>query len=157
MPVPHRSPALPAIECLDAEACRQVLSRNRLCTMSMVDGTEPYAVPLFYGFDGETIYLGLAEGRKTAVLDRNPVICLVVVETGALDEWVSVQATGPSAFLASDQRDSGIRVLMEHNQRIRSITAPTGDAVVPSPATRRPGGGRILCLRDPILSGRIRR
>lgn len=152
-----QSPALAAIEPLDDASCRELLRRNRLCTMSVVDGADPYAVPLFYGFDDRAIYVGLAEGRKTTLLDRNPAVCITVVEIGTLDRWESVQATGRATFLDAGERDAAVGVLMEHNRRVKSMAEPAVSAPGPEAAGRRHAGGRILCLRDPILTGRARR
>ena len=48
--------------------CRAVLERQRLCIVSVVDGGEPYAVPVFYGYDGATLYLGTERQRAIEVL-----------------------------------------------------------------------------------------
>lgn len=159
MPGPHHSPAPAATESLDPAGCREVLARNRLCTLSMLDDTAPYAVPLFYGFDGNALYLGLAEGRKTGALDRNPRVCITVVETGSGDTWTSVQVTGDAEFLRDEARDAGVQVLMDHNRRIRSLTAAPGsdsaDRSLP-PAHRR-HGGRIVRICNQVMTGRARR
>nr|MBA3890277.1 pyridoxamine 5'-phosphate oxidase family protein [Gemmatimonadaceae bacterium] len=130
---PPRSPAFEAIESLDDDACRALLARHRLCTMSMVDGEAPYAVPLFYGFDGDTLYLGLAEGRKTAVLDRNGRICISVVETGDDDGWASVQVTGEAEWLSGESREQAVQVLMAHNRRIRAVGEAEALSGAPAP------------------------
>lgn len=155
------SPALAAIDALDEPECRAVLARHRLCTMSVVDADEPYAVPLFYGFDGATLYLGLAEGRKTRLLDANPRLCITVTELGDGDAWASVQVTGSAEWLEGDAREAGMEVLTAHNRRVRSAagggaeapSAPAGASAQP----RRHGGGRILRVNSPEISGRARR
>lgn len=153
---PATPPATAAIQPLDPQACLALLGRHRLCTLSVVDVAEPYAVPLFYGFDGTTVYLGLAEGRKTRILDSNPRICLTVVETGPGDSWACVQVTGTAEFLETGDREHGVRVLLEHNQRIRA-TAPGGQAAAGAAGpTRRHSGGRVVRVRDPGISGRTR-
>lgn len=156
---PPRSPSLAAIETLDDAACRALLVRHRLCIMSVADGTEPYGVPLYYGFDGTTVYLGVAEGRKTRVLDANPAICLTVTEIAAGDSWASVQVTGRAEWLEGAERAHGVAVLMDHNRRVRGEPGPQPQAEPgqsPSPAARRHGGGRILRVALPQLSGRAR-
>lgn len=162
-PPPPRSPALAAIEPLDDGACRAVLARNRLCVLSLVDGNEPYGVPLYYGFDGTTLYLGLAEGRKTDVLDHNGRLCITVVETGGGEDWASVQVTGEADWLEGDDRERAVQVLMDHNRRIRESgaagavqrTGQAGEGALAQP--RRHSGGRILRVREPGFTGRTRR
>lgn len=160
---PPRSPALAAIEPLDDAACRALVARQRLCTLSMVDGDEPYGIPLYYGFDGDTLYLGLAEGRKTEVLDRNGRLCITVVEAGDGERWASVQVTGDAEWLEGEGRERAVQVLMEHNRRIRE-SGLAGTAAVAAGATspetaappRRHAGGRILRVASPRFSGRTR-
>ena len=88
----------------DAE-CRLILARQRLCIVSVVDGEEKYAVPVFYGFDGDALYLGVAEGRKTRVLDANARVYILVTEVGPGDAWRSV-SVAPS----SDASTGGLSV-----------------------------------------------
>lgn len=151
----------PPIASLDLDECRAILRRHRLCTLSVVDGDEPYAVPLFYGFDGTTLHLGLAEGRKTRALDVNPRVCLTVTELGAGDAWASVQVTGMAEWLEGADREASVRVLMEHNRAIRAMGASAAQGAPPdSPPTaqpRRHGTGRLLRVRDPRITGRARR
>ncbi|HEU5173577.1 MAG TPA: pyridoxamine 5'-phosphate oxidase family protein [Gemmatimonadaceae bacterium] len=162
------SSALAAIEPLSLDECHALLGRHRLCTMSLVDGEEPYAVPLFYGFDGTTLHLGLAEGRKTRVLDANSRVCVTVTEVGPGDAWASVMVAGEAEWLEGAERDASVKVLMEHNRRIRAAAtaatgaateAPTQDAGAPAASApqRRHSGGRILRVRNPVISGRTRR
>lgn len=158
---PAPSPALAAIEALGESECRALLARHRLCTMSVVDADEPYAVPLFYGFDGATLYLGLAEGRKTRVLDANPRLCITVTELGSGDGWASVQVTGRAEWLDAGAREAGVKILTEHNRRVRSAAVDGAEAPSePAGASgqpRRHGGGRILRVSSPEFTGRARR
>lgn len=151
----------PAIQHLDLEACHAILARHRLCILSVVDGGAPYAVPLFYGFDGATLHLGLAEGRKTRALDANPALCITVTELGEGDAWASVQVTGVAEWVEEPAaRAESVRALMEHNRRIRALrrdaAGETAGAPAP-PAPRRHGTGRILRVADPQITGRARR
>lgn len=149
---------LPSIEHLDADACRAILRRHRLCTLSVVDGDTPYAVPLFYGFDGATLHLGLAEGRKTRALDANPRLCITVTELGDGDAWASVQITGTAEWMDGAARDESVRVLMEHNRYVRSLGGGGAEpALAPAASPRRHGTGRLLRVKDPEITGRARR
>ena len=128
--------------------CRAMLERQRLCVVSVVDGDEPYAVPVFYGYDGETVYLGVAEGRKTRALDANPRVYIVVTEVGPGDAWRSVTIAGRARALTEPaERQRAIEVLVAHNRRLREP-----DPSRPPPARR--AGGRLLCIDDPVISGR---
>lgn len=144
------APAPRAITSLTDAQCREVLAGQRLCIMSLVDGDEPYSVPVFYGFDGESLYLGVAEGRKTRVLDANPRVYVVVTNVGPGDRWRSVAIAGRARTLsAPEERQRGIEVLIAHNARVRQ---PDPDR--PNPSLRRPGSGRILCIENATITGR---
>jgi nitroimidazol reductase NimA-like FMN-containing flavoprotein (pyridoxamine 5'-phosphate oxidase superfamily) len=134
---------------LSDEDCRALLARQRLCIVALVDGEEPYAVPVFYGFDGETVYLGVAEGRKTRVLDANARVFIVVTEVGPGDAWRSVTIAGYARSLTDPvERQRGIDVLVAHNRRVRAVHG------IPDAAPRRRSGGRLLRIEGSHLSGR---
>jgi nitroimidazol reductase NimA-like FMN-containing flavoprotein (pyridoxamine 5'-phosphate oxidase superfamily) len=139
---------------LDDATCRDVLTRQRLCVLATADGDQPYAVPIFYGFDGTTIYLGIAEGRKTAVLDRNPKVCITVSEVGPGDRWRSVLVMGRAEWITEpSDRERAIQVMMEHNRRPeRQVAQPARSAAAP----RRHQRGRMLRIADAEISGRTR-
>lgn len=150
----------PPIVVLSDDECREILARHRLCTMSLVDGGEPYAVPLFYGFDGATLHLGLSEGRKTAVLEAHPRVCITVVELGEGDAWASVQIVGVARVVGdAAERAASIEALVAHNRRIRERERErTGPgAAEHAAAPRRHGSGRIIRIEDVTISGRARR
>ena len=125
-----------------------MLRRQRMCVLSVVEDGAPYAVPVYYGWDGQALHLGVAEGRKTRALDADPRVCVVVTETGPGDDWRSVVVMGTARALTEpEERARGIDVLVVHNRRPeRGATAP---------ATRR-GGGRILRIEDATMTGRAR-
>jgi nitroimidazol reductase NimA-like FMN-containing flavoprotein (pyridoxamine 5'-phosphate oxidase superfamily) len=137
------------IETLTEDECRTVLGRQRLCVVSVVDGDSPYAVPVFYGYDGSTLYLGTSEGRKTRALDANSRVYVLVTEVGPGDAWRSVAVAGHARTLTSDaERQQAIDILIAHNQRVRN------SADLPSSRPRRPSGGRLLRIDDPTVTGR---
>ena len=129
--------------------CREVLARQRMCVVSVVDGAEPYAVPVFYGFDGDDLYLGVAEGRKTRALDANSRVYIVVTEVGPRDAWRSVAIAGRARTLVdAAERQAAIDVLVAHNRRVRSSDPPRD-----GPPPRRTGG-RVLRIEDAVVTGR---
>ena len=132
----------------DAE-CRALLERQRLCIVSVVDGTEPYAVPVFYGYDGETLYLGTSEGRKTRALDVNARVYIIVTEVGPGDSWRSVAVSGVARTLTGEvERQRAIDVLVAHNRRVRTPGASR------EAAPQRRTGGRVIRVEEAVLSGR---
>jgi nitroimidazol reductase NimA-like FMN-containing flavoprotein (pyridoxamine 5'-phosphate oxidase superfamily) len=140
----------PGIRGLTETECCEILARNRLCVMAMVDDVAPYAVPLYYGFDGQSMFLGVAEGRKTRALDRNPRVSVVVVETGQGAAWRSVQLTGRASVVTGVEREQALAVLVTHNRRFRE---QPGESSEPRPTPRR-AGGRVLRIDEAVISGR---
>ena len=66
-----------------------IIRECRVCRLGMVDGDEPYVVPLSFGYDGRNIYFhcGLS-GRKLDILRRNPKVC---VEFDRLDGMITAE------------------------------------------------------------------
>jgi uncharacterized protein len=97
-------------EVTDAVVIRRILGRAALCRVAMVDGSEPYLVPMNCGWDGEHLLLHAAiQGRKLDILHANPHVCVEVDEdiqivTGATGEectanYVTVIGTGTVSFV----------------------------------------------------------
>lgn len=147
---PRATPSPPrTIAALTDAQCREVLARQRMCVLSVVDGAEPYAVPVFYGFDGEDMYLGIAEGRKTRALDANPRVYIMVTEVGPGDAWRSVAIAGCARMLTEDtERQRALDVLIAHNRRFRGRDSAAGAS------PRRPAGGRVVRIDQPLVTGR---
>jgi uncharacterized protein len=151
-PAARTADALPPIVALDDAECREVLRGQRMCVISLVDAGAPYAVPVYYGFDGESLYLGVSEGRKTRALDADPQVYLTVTEAGEGDRWRSVAVFGRAVTVNDPlERARAIEVLVAHNRR-PDRTASGGGT---TPPRRR--GGRILRILDPEITGRARR
>ncbi|MGI8548139.1 MAG: pyridoxamine 5'-phosphate oxidase family protein [Gemmatimonadaceae bacterium] len=147
-------PDVYGIVTLDDAECREILTRQRMCVLATADGDQPYAVPVFYGFDGATVYLGIAEGRKSQVLDMNPRLCVTIAEVGPGDSWRSVLVIGRAEWIEDGpERTEAIRVMMEHNRRPeRQIK--TGASAAASPQRHR--RGRMLRIADAQITGRAK-
>ncbi|MFC7020844.1 MULTISPECIES: pyridoxamine 5'-phosphate oxidase family protein [Haloarcula] len=86
---------------LETDEIDEMLIRNGVGVLAMVDGDIPYAIPISFGYDvSQPIFPmqwgGGYEGRKTAVIDDNPNVCLTVYEQDTDDDsiWRSVVITG---------------------------------------------------------------
>lgn len=147
---------------LNEAECHDILRRQRLCVLATADGDQPYAVPIFYGFDGATIYLGIAEGRKTQVLESNPRLCITIAEVGPGDSWRSVLVMGRAEWIGDGaERTAAIRVMMEHNRRperqLQSPTStPTAASQTPPASPQRHRTGRMLRIADAQITGRAK-
>lgn len=97
-------------EVTDAGVIRRILGRATLCRVAMVDGNEPYVVPMNCGWDGERLLLHAAvQGRKVDILHANPRVCIEIDEdiqivTGTTGEectanYVTVIGAGTVSFV----------------------------------------------------------
>ncbi len=104
-------------EVIDTAIIHRILGRATLCRVAMVDGNEPYLIPMNCGWDGERLLLhAAAEGRKLDILRANPRVCVEIDEdiqivTGATGEectanYVTVIGTGTASFVV-DARAKG--------------------------------------------------
>jgi nitroimidazol reductase NimA-like FMN-containing flavoprotein (pyridoxamine 5'-phosphate oxidase superfamily) len=63
-------------EILDKSIINKILTESEICRIAMLDGTEPYMVPLNYGYADNVIYMHSApEGRKIELLKANNWVC----------------------------------------------------------------------------------
>lgn len=144
---------------LSPTECAEILSTQRLCVLSTSDDGQPYAVPMFYGWDGATMFIGISEGRKTVVLDANPRLCATVTEVGPGQSWRSVLVSGRAEWLSeAAERARAIEVLMAHNRRSREAAGERPPEPEPGAAApRRHGTGRMLRIAEAVITGRARR
>jgi len=72
-------------EITDRQEIDDVLNRAQICHLGLVDGQEPYVVPLSFGYDGRCLYFHSAvEGRKLDLIRRNNLVCFQVETDVAL-------------------------------------------------------------------------
>jgi uncharacterized protein len=97
-------------EVTDVAVIERILGRATVCRVAMVDGTEPYVVPMNCGWNGHTMVLHAAsDGRKLEILHANPRVCVEIEEdvriiTGPTGEectaaYVTVIGTGTAVFV----------------------------------------------------------
>ena len=60
----------------DSQTIQKVLEEAEICRIALVDGNEPYLVPMNFGYKNNTLYLHSATaGRKIDILKENNSIC----------------------------------------------------------------------------------
>lgn len=72
-----------------------ILKESRLGVLSLAHDDESYAIPLFYGYDGEAVYFHCHPGVKDEWIEADKRACLVVVHMESENIWESVQVFGP--------------------------------------------------------------
>ena len=66
-------------EITDKSIIEKILKESELCRIAMIDGTEPYIVPLNYGYADGVIYAHSAPaGRKIDLLKVNSRVCFEI-------------------------------------------------------------------------------
>lgn len=116
-------------EVTDMEEIISILDKAKVLHLGLVDGDEPYVVPMNYGYTMEngkmTVYLhGALQGRKLDVMRVNPKVffeldCDIVPFEGKTAcnygiTYASVMARG-KAFIVEDTQEKikGLQVLMK--------------------------------------------
>ncbi|MBN2048895.1 MAG: pyridoxamine 5'-phosphate oxidase family protein [Spirochaetales bacterium] len=66
-------------EITDRKELEALITEATVCRLAVTDGLEPYVVPLNFGYDEGNFYIhGAAEGKKVALLQKNPRVCLEI-------------------------------------------------------------------------------
>ncbi|MCQ2398752.1 MAG: pyridoxamine 5'-phosphate oxidase family protein [Sphaerochaetaceae bacterium] len=124
-------------EVTDPDVILYILKKSKVLHLGLVDGNEPYIVPMNYGYtfeDGKlTFYVHSApEGRKLDIIRKNPSCCAQLECDGALIEsaiackygysFYSLEGFG-KALIVEDNREKikALSLLMEE-QTGRSFT-----------------------------------
>jgi uncharacterized protein len=110
----------------DPAAIEAVIRHAQVCRVAFSDDTQPYIVPLCFGYADRTVYVhGALEGKKIDILRRNPKVCVAfdvdveIVPAAEACKWGvkyrSVIAFG-KAFVIEDPVEKGkaLNVIMRH-------------------------------------------
>lgn len=72
----------------------EVLQKELIGRIGCHDDGETYIVPISYVYDGQAIYCHTQEGKKTAMMRKNPEICFQVDQLRDMANWSSVLVQG---------------------------------------------------------------
>ncbi len=98
-------------EITDQVAMHAMIHRAKVCRLAMLDGDQPYVVPLCFGYVDNTLYFHTAAvGLKVEILRKNPKVCFEIDWVTKVDiadspcessvEYQSVIGFGRAVFLA---------------------------------------------------------
>ena len=134
-------------EVTDMNAILEILDKSMIAHIAMIDGDEPYLVPMNYGYtmeDGKlTLYVhGATEGRKLDIWRKNPKVfvemdCDIMPMEGNVacqygTTYSSVMGSGKAVILEEpEEKMKGLSILMktqtgkdfEFNERLVSIVS----------------------------------
>ena len=112
-------------EITDIGEIEKVIKKAQVCHLGLVDGDDPYVVPVFFGYEKNAFYFHCAsEGRKIDLLKRNNKVCFEIdtdVEIlgkeqacGFTAKYRSVIGVGRARILDNDnEKIHGLNVLMK--------------------------------------------
>ena len=119
-------------EVTDPGEILEILNKSMVLHLAMVDGDEPYLVPMNYGYtmeDGKlTLYVhGAVKGRKTDVLQVNPKVffsmeCDVQPFDGPVacrygTTYASLMGAGKAEIL-TDVEEKFVRYVIAHSEKM---------------------------------------
>jgi nitroimidazol reductase NimA-like FMN-containing flavoprotein (pyridoxamine 5'-phosphate oxidase superfamily) len=143
-----RPPVRGQLRTLDDAECRELLRDTGWGLLATDDDGQPYAVPVGYAYDEGDIFIATGPGRKLANLERNPRLCLTVLEVATFERWRSVVVTGAAERVT----DIGDRL-----RAVRAFALQRRPGGPPSARdARRLLGARILRIAVEETTGRGR-
>ena len=71
-----------------------VLKRQNYGHLACAKNNEPYVVPVHFAFHEGEIFIYTTEGKKSAIIDTNPRICLQAEEVTDNENWQSIIIDG---------------------------------------------------------------
>ncbi len=134
---------------MTGEEIEELLARSWWGSLATVEKDGPYDVPVIYGYNGRDFYVASRPGRKISNLEKNPAVCLTVVEAESLGAaWSSVVVLG-NADLVHGFRGhvAAIRALRGQVGRSGKVTARDVARMVEA---------RVIRISPRQITGRVR-
>jgi nitroimidazol reductase NimA-like FMN-containing flavoprotein (pyridoxamine 5'-phosphate oxidase superfamily) len=113
-------------EITDFVEIESILNDASVCRIGLVDGSEPYIVPVCFGYSDRKIYIHSAlSGKKIAMLEKNPRCCFEVdqfddiIQNGRPCAWgiryKSVIGFGRAYFVSDNkEKQQGLNCILCH-------------------------------------------
>ncbi len=134
---------------MTGEEIEVLLARSWWGSLATVEKEGPYAVPVIYGYNGRDFYVASRPGRKISNLEKNPAVCLTVVEAESLGgAWSSVVVLGNAGLV------HGFR---GHVSAIRALRGQVGRGGKVNPKDiARMAEARVIRISPREITGRVR-
>jgi len=112
-------------EITDINEIEEIIRKAIACRIGLVDGGEPYVVPVCFGYEGNALYFhGAPGGRKVELIKRNNKICFEIdadaeiiraeKACGWTMKYRSIIGLGRAKILESDEEKShGLELIMK--------------------------------------------
>jgi nitroimidazol reductase NimA-like FMN-containing flavoprotein (pyridoxamine 5'-phosphate oxidase superfamily) len=108
---------------LNSDEIDDVLIRQGIGVLAMVDNEQPYAIPMSFGYDSDQAVFPMQWGggydsRKNTAIDSNANVCLTVYEQDPEEEaiWRSIVITGKLYEIPEDQEQQAYASLAANAQ-----------------------------------------
>lgn len=113
-------------EVCSREVMEKLLDSAQIIRIGLIDGGEPYIVPMLFGYRAGSIYMHSArEGRKIDIIKKGGMVCFEVEEAGEVTEkdtpckwtldYVSVVGWGEARIIEDrEEMRKGLDVIMLH-------------------------------------------
>jgi len=114
---------MPRRKITDTEEIEGIINKATVCHLGLVDGDEPYVVPVCFGYERGALYFhSNSRGRKVELIRKNNKICFemeVDMEVKRAEEacdwamkYMSVIGMGRACILEKDEEKShGLRLI----------------------------------------------
>jgi len=110
---------MPRRKITDIEEIEGIINKATVCHLGLVDGEEPYVVPVSFGYERNTLYFhGNLKGRKVELIKKNNRVCFGMetdVELKKAEEacdwgikYMSVIGMGRAYILEKDEEKSRV-------------------------------------------------
>ena len=111
-------------EISEESSIKTIIEKAVVCRLGMVDGNQPYIVPLCFGYHDNVLYFHSAlEGQKIDFIRKNPDVCFefdliaeTLESTNACDwsmEYQSVIGFGKAVFIeSSEEKRKALGIIM---------------------------------------------
>lgn len=76
------------------------------------EGGRTYVVPIAYAYDGAAVYIHSYEGRKLAMMRKNPEVCVEIEDLRGPTDWRTVVAWGRFEELTGAAADQALALLL---------------------------------------------
>ena len=120
---------------LTTDEASQLLAQSHLGRLGCIAYDRPYVVPVYYHYDGSSIYLHSLPGLKVEALRAHPHACLQVDEIQDAFHWRSVIAFGTCQEIEDPaEREQVLAALFRHLPHLSPVeskmTQVEGEAIV---------------------------
>jgi len=104
------------VEELSESEINEVIGRVGYGHLACCRDGHPYVVPVHYAFENGDIFIYTTEGKKAAIINQNPNVCIQIEEVTDNQHWQSVIFDGVAAEITNlEEREHAIKLILAVN------------------------------------------